>query len=209
MATPPPGWEPFLAPGERILWQGRPLRRADWGALAGRGTLFGLFFAGFAVFWIVQTLRMTQMSPSPVLVKLLFPLAGLPFLYIGLKLSLGPALRPWLALGGTFYTLTDRTAFVARQRFGRRTIQRYPLTAGLRPELVPGTPGTVWFASSAAGEGQWRSTGGSARTAAGVAPRAGFERIAEAETVHRLMVEAAAALGPAVRVVDSPGGNQL
>jgi len=49
----PTGWGDILDPGETILWQGRPdgamvLKLSNIVML-----VFGLFFAGFALFWMV------------------------------------------------------------------------------------------------------------------------------------------------------------
>lgn len=201
MAPPPKatpaGWEGILAPGERILWQGRPLARPDWPALLRAQVLFGLVFAGFALFWIAQAWRMADGSPAPGALRGLFPLFGLPFLVVGLNLALGPALRPWLAARGTWYTLTDRNAYIATRRPGRRSLTRHPLTARMLPALEDGSPGSVWFASEPGpGGGAWRGAGAAGRYG-GAAGRIGFRSIPEARTVYRLLLEAISALAPA------------
>ena len=52
--TAPAGWEGILDTGETILWQGRPdgkivLRPANTATF-----VFGLAFAGFALFWMIM-----------------------------------------------------------------------------------------------------------------------------------------------------------
>lgn len=193
----PDGWQDILAPGERILWQGRPQARPDWAALiSGKGgvtgSLFGLFFAGFALFWIVQAASMTARAEGPL--ARLFPLFGLPFLVVGLNLVLGPALRPWAGLRGTWYTLTDRNAYIATRRLGRRNLQRHPLAPGMLPALEDGSPGSVWFATMPGpGGGAWRGTG-AAGAYGGSGGRVGFQNIPDARAVFRLLTAALEAL---------------
>ena len=53
-ATAPAGWEGILDPGERILWQGRPVPGIVWRPQQMVTFLFGLAFAGFALFWMLM-----------------------------------------------------------------------------------------------------------------------------------------------------------
>lgn len=186
-APPPPpapvpaGWEGILAPGERILWQGRPEPGVDWQALVDTRTPFGLVFAGFACFWIWQAARMGGAGP--------FPLFGIPFLLVGLHLAFGRVVWDAYARRGTHYTLTDRTAFVASQALGKRKLDRYPLTPGMALVLEEGDPGAVWFGEQvttyAGGPGPGRSR--RYRGPRTVRRRIGFDRIAEARQVYGLL----------------------
>lgn len=47
------GWEGILADGEEILWQGRPSINMSNNSRRIPAMIFGLFFAGFALFWMV------------------------------------------------------------------------------------------------------------------------------------------------------------
>ena len=104
-----------LRDGEHLLWAGRPrIPFLVWSALPV--SIFGLFFGGFALFWIIGAATVTRSVPSEVgggfgLFSLLFPLFGLPFLLVGL----GLILSPWLAklrLKKTFYGVTDQRAIL-------------------------------------------------------------------------------------------------
>ncbi len=208
------GWEGLLAPGETILWQGRPVAGIDWRSLWDGRTPFGLIFAGFALFWITMARRMTGDDGG---VLSLFPLFGLPFLLVGLYLAFGRLLWEAHARARTHYTLTDRAGFVATELFGRRNLERYPLGPDMRLTLEDGTPGTVWFAveehvrtfrdpspRDGGGIGIPGPAGGFQRTGFGARrggsrryverKRIGFVRIAEARRVYGMFREALAAL---------------
>ncbi len=178
----PDGWEGILEPEERILWQGQPAAGLRWQDLLDKRTPFGLVFAGFAVFWMVQAA-----SASGVFMALF----GLPFLAVGLNMAIGGPLRDARRRSATFYSLTDRAAFVATRGTGARKLDRYPLGPGFRPTLEDGDPGSVWFATSQADARRgWRGTG-SARSYDLVPvgqQRIGFEQISDARMVYGLML---------------------
>lgn len=185
----PAGWEGILQPGERILWQGRPAAGFRGADLLDKRTPFGLAVAGFALFWMATAAAMA--GPGPF--GWAFPLFGLPFLLIGLNMAVGQPLRDALRRRGTFYTLTDRAAFIATQGPGARRLDRYPLGPGFRPTLDDGDPGSVWFAEA---EDQtrrgWRGTGASRRYASVTVGRRriGFEAIPDARGVYAQMLAA-------------------
>ncbi len=201
-ADVPEGWEGILLPGERILWQGRPDATADWSLLFHARSLFGLFFAGFAAFWIATAATMlsdTGSSSPSLLFRLLFPLFGVPFVLVGLGVIFGPLRADLAERRGAFYTLTDRAAFIATTRRGVRKLDRYPLDEGLRPVLEEGDPGTVWFGEKAlATQRVWQGTGSARRYGGGTAvQRIGFRRVSDARQVYGLMIGAERALADA------------
>lgn len=188
----PSGWEGILHPGERILWQGRPEADLDWWALLSPRTAFGLFFAGFAVFWMAQAWRMS--GTAPPLFRLI-PLFGLPFLIVGLNQAGGHLVLDALRRRGTWYTLTDRTAFVATRFLGRQHLERHPLTIGMRPVLDDGDPGSIRFHGPGS-TGGWTHALGRSTFAGGKRGEgaAGFHRIREARQVFATLTQALAAL---------------
>jgi hypothetical protein len=90
-----------LTRGERLIWWDRP----DRARLAKReldfGTLFGVFFFLFAVFWMAQASK----APGP------FFLFGLPFVLIGIWMVTTPLRAYWNA-GRMAFALTDRRALI-------------------------------------------------------------------------------------------------
>ncbi|MGR3363889.1 MAG: aspartate carbamoyltransferase catalytic subunit [Maritimibacter harenae] len=136
MSTPP-GWEGILDEGEEILWQGRPGQGFHFGAGNVVSAIFGLFFAGFALFWMV-------MAAS----------ADGPFWMFGLiHFSVGIALSAWAIYGNTWkrrhswYTLTDRRAFIATDMpLKGKTLKSYPIGPTTVIDYRAGPPATINFA---------------------------------------------------------------
>ncbi|WP_112311897.1 hypothetical protein [Pseudogemmobacter bohemicus] len=195
--APPPGWEDILDPGEVILWQGRPGARFDWSSLIHFRLLFAIPYTVFALFWIVLVSGVKSGPPFPV--NIIFILFGLPLAATGLAMCFGAPLGRWLRLRGSFYTLTDRNAFIATEILGRRRLERFPLNSRLYPALEEGLPGSVWFATRG-----WtmqnlskNSLIGTAYIMGIVSDRIGFEEIPEARRVYRLMLDAVAGPGRA------------
>lgn len=137
--TPPSyGWDGLLDPGEKILWQGQPdsgirLRVGDYIMI-----VFGLFFGGFALFWMV-----------------LASAAGGGFWAFGLlHFAVGAGITLWPIFGRpyvrhrTWYTLTNKRAFIASKTpFQGKTLNSYPITAGTSLTLEQGPPGSIFFAT--------------------------------------------------------------
>ncbi|MBV7407624.1 aspartate carbamoyltransferase catalytic subunit [Maritimibacter sp. DP1N21-5] len=136
MTDTPAGWEGILDDGETILWQGRPLQDFHI-ALSNVVTIaFGIFFAGFALFWMVGAASM----------------GGGPFWMFGLiHFSVGVGIVFWSIFGSTYsrrntwYTLTDRRAIVATDfLFKRRSLVSYPVQDAL-VEFKAGPPDDIIF----------------------------------------------------------------
>jgi hypothetical protein len=114
-----------------------------------------LVVIAFAIFWMFQA-----MQAGGVLW-----LFGLVFLYIGVRELRRPPRRTLNVLSGTFYTLTDRRAFIATDIAGKRDLRSYPITKDTVIDLVDGVPGSVYF-----------TTGGGFRV--------GFELVEDARSVY-------------------------
>ncbi|WP_010141011.1 hypothetical protein [Oceanicola sp. S124] len=166
-ASAPEGWEGLLEQGESILWQGRPDGRMTLRQINPMQLLFGLFFAGFALFWMIMA---AQAGGA-------FWMFGLLHFSVGIGIAIGkPVLDP-LKRRRTWYTLTNRRAFIARHTLlGHRTLDSYRLTPASRVSFLPGSPASVLFA-----EDEVRVKRGT-RTR-----RIGFERIEDAREVFALI----------------------
>ncbi len=117
------GWEGILFPGERVIWQGQPDPRPDFSGMRLAEAVFGVAAAGFAVFWMSAALG----GGEGGFMGLVFPLLGLPFLVIGLQKAGFERLWEAFVRTRTWYTLTDRRAFIATALFGRRRLDAYPI----------------------------------------------------------------------------------
>jgi len=97
------GWDGILDPGEAIAWQGRPDASVRFGPAAAFGMLFGLAFAGFAAVWMALASSAGGY----------FWTFGLIHFSVGIALAFGSVLGPPWVRRHTWYTLTDRRAFIA------------------------------------------------------------------------------------------------
>ncbi len=198
----PSGWEDILSPGETILWQGRPDSQIAWSDLFSRRTVRGAAMTAFAVFWMVQASRitgyMTQVRFGPEGnepfggLTSYFPYFGLICLAGGLYAMGGRLVWDAMKRRRTWYTLTDRAAYIATDLLGRK-LDRHELRPDQPLELEDGEPGAVWFAERLVHHpGRWETVGGDRRYQEPFTARhrVGFERISDARTVWRLLSEA-------------------
>lgn len=161
-------WDGILDPGEEILWQGRP----DGAVVFRPSSIFtfvsGLCFSGFALFWMVTA---SQEGGT-------FWMVGLLHFCVGLGISFGAIFWSAWKRRHSWYTLTNRRAFIASDLpFRGRSLKSYPVSDDTVLELEPGDLTTVWFAEATS-----RSGGGYLTTI-----KIGFERIPDGTEVYRLM----------------------
>lgn len=166
-ANTPPGWDGILDPGEQILWQGRPDARVQLRVTQAFSVLFGLAFAGFAVFWMI----MAAQSGG------LFWMFGLLHFAVGLGVAFGSVFWDAFRRSRTWYTLTNARAFIATDLpvLGRR-LTSYPIAPSTALEFDQNTPASLYFAHE-----HRRTRNGSRRQ------RIGFERISDGDKVYRLI----------------------
>lgn len=167
--TTPSGWEGILDSEEKVLWQGRP----DPGFYMPPGNLalvlFGMFFAGFAIFWMI----MASMAPGP------FWMFGLIFFFIGMGMVLNSIFGTTFRQRRTWYTLTDRRAFVATDLPVKgRGLKSYPIKPDTVIDYQVELLASIHFAT------EYRTANNSSYRVP-----IGFERIAEGEEVMRLIRE--------------------
>lgn len=159
----------LLQPGERLLWEGAPergfrLQRSDAVTIP-----FSLVWCGFLCLIIGPQLRMAAVLP-------LMGLIYVPFILAGLYLLIGRFfLRAW-QLAGMRYAVTDkRVILISRRDTVFLLFGQIPM---LQKELRRNGTGTIWFQRPAyCGSGNHRRR----------VPGVGFEEIADAERVYRLI----------------------
>lgn len=138
-----PGWEGILYHGEEIVWQGTPrlgfvIRGEDIVQSAA-----GLFFAGFALFWISTASSMARSMDG---LSDGFPLFGLPFLAVGAWMFAGRYFWQAYLRRHTFYTLTTKRAFIGTDApIGGKRLKDYPITQDSTFEMA--SYDTVFFAT--------------------------------------------------------------
>ncbi|MEP2532087.1 aspartate carbamoyltransferase catalytic subunit [Shimia sp.] len=161
------GWEGLLDPDEKIQWQGRPDGAFTFNWDHGIPFIFGLFFAGFALFWMIMA---AQGSGG-------FWMFGLLHFLVGLGIALGPVFWPTWQRRHTWYTLTNKRAFIASDLpLKNKRLDSYPITAGTVFSFYDEPLATIHFAET------------SKRTKKGThTVKIGFERIPEGRKVLSLM----------------------
>jgi hypothetical protein len=117
--------------GERILWEGRPLRHRLLRPADALLVPFSIMWAGFVVFW--ETIALASISGADP-VSMFFPLWGLPFILVGLYLVVGRFVVRAIVSRRTRYVLTDRRLIVTGGLSGNRTESTYLST--LPPPVI-------------------------------------------------------------------------
>jgi hypothetical protein len=163
-----PGWEGVLEPGERVLWQGQPDGALHFDGFEIGQTVFGVAFAGFALFFLWQGMGAVADGPQGIL----FPLVALVFLGVGANLAGGRYFLDCWKRRNTHYSLTTRRAFIATNLFGWRRLREWRIDASTKVDLLPGPWPSLGFTGS--------------RTAPGAA-RASFDYLEDARAVQALM----------------------
>ena len=175
----PQGWGPYLDRGEKILWEGAPNQ-----GLRARGSdigksVFGIFFFGFAVFWVYMASSLSRGAPSAAgldVFGMIFPLFGLPFVTVGAYMLFGQYFWKAHVRKHTRYALTDKRAIVAKSAWGR-SLRSYEIGPSTQVEYKPGPESTIWFA-----EEERRGSKGRRYTV-----KKGFEYITDGDEVYRLI----------------------
>ena len=163
----PTGWEGILDDGETVLWQGRPNASFVFKARYIFTTLFGLTFAAFALFWMF----MARSAGGTIW------MFGLIHFSAGIGLVIAPAFYSIWKRRHTWYTLTDRRAFIATDKpFSGRKLKSYPIDSDTTLDYTPGHYSTIYFAH------EHRSgKNGTVHTPVG------FERIEDGKAVYELI----------------------
>ncbi|TIX51475.1 hypothetical protein [Alteraurantiacibacter aquimixticola] len=108
-----------LQPGERVLWQGKPLPRVALGGFAL--WLFAVPWTAFSVFWTAMAYAgaSSDMADDAGLLAYAFPLFGVPFILIGLGMMSVPFL-PLIFARRMLFAVTDRR--LLQLRLGRSSL---------------------------------------------------------------------------------------
>ncbi|MCW8842142.1 MAG: aspartate carbamoyltransferase catalytic subunit [Rhodobacteraceae bacterium] len=174
-------WAGLLDEGETILWQGRPDGSVTFTIANLMTSLFGLAFAGFALFWMIMASQAGGF----------FWMFGLIHFCVGCGLAAGPLFWDAFRRRHTWYTLTNQRAFIATNLpFKGKSLDSYPMTADTPLSLMDGPPATVYFAA-----GLRRGRNGKRHHT-----KIGFERIEEGREVFRMMRD--------IQSGDMPRGNR-
>ena len=131
------GWEGILEEGETILWQGRPTSRFRITPSQIVVLIFGIGLSGIAAYWMVTVSN----ASGPWWVF------GLGMFFLGIILGLGPIIVENTQRKNSWYTLTDKRAFIGSDMplVGRR-LKSYPINSSTVLEYRNEDPPSLYFA---------------------------------------------------------------
>lgn len=130
-------WDGILETGERILWQGQPAARLSPKPGQIAESFFGLFFVGFSLIWMRTAMSMTH---GPIW------MFGLIFFFIGLYQVFGKYLWQRYERGHTWYSLSDRAAYIATETpIGGRRLRVFPFEGVGAIDYLPGPLASIYF----------------------------------------------------------------
>lgn len=129
------GWDAYLDPDERIVWEGKPTIRL----FLLRG--IDAFLIPFATIWTLIVVSAFLGSLGATGIMAIVPLL---FLLVGLYFLIGRFFHDQYVRGRTIYALTNKRAFIARHAFGR-SLQEQPVDAKLQTSFRGRRAGRVMF----------------------------------------------------------------
>ena len=125
-------WDAYFEPGEKLLWQGKPVRgvRPGWGGLFLSAFGMPFFLAGWGLMIAsIFGIEIEQDGIGELGGRIFLFFFSIPFAAIGTGLVLGPWLAgPWAARN-VRYALSNKRAYIAKKLF-TRTMETYVI----RPE---------------------------------------------------------------------------
>lgn len=130
-------WDGLLDKDEHVVWQGAPNARLKNEWENAFQPFFFTFFTGFSLFWMI----MASFAPGP------FWMFGLLFFGVGFyQLVLVHFWKAYLR-SKTFYTLTNKRAFIATAvPYRKKTLASYPINGNTVFWLEDGPYTTIHFA---------------------------------------------------------------
>lgn len=142
-------FQPYLFPGERVLWSGQPKQGVT---LSARDTFlipFSLVWCLFVIFWNVAVWSFPAASGGGP--GWFFRLWGVPFLLVGLYMVAGRFFHDARIRKNVFYAVTNQRILVLRKaKITSLDIRRLP-----RLELTEHRDGTGTLAFEASTFGPW------------------------------------------------------
>ncbi|MGB7262895.1 MAG: hypothetical protein WBC68_12560 [Albidovulum sp.] len=172
-------WQQLLDPDEQLLWVGTPMSGIRLTPKAIGGSVFGLFFLGFAIFWTLGAASPILQGFTGEMPKglgwffMVFPLFGLPFIAMGYYMVIGQHFRDARLRRHTRYALTNRRALITNWA-GKRSLKSFPIVPNTIIDYQPGPEATIYFATEVSKD----SDGDTSHE------RIGFEHIRDGEAAY-------------------------
>lgn len=194
MTDPAASLARVLAPGERLLWSGRPRQGLVFRSIDILMIPFSLIWAIIPVTIVLsgfgeRTSLLNEAKPAMLGVAII----PIVFCLIAVYLLFGRFVADWYYRSGVTYGITDRRAIIRETRLIRR-IQSIDLGAlrGLRLDEMPDGTGTILLTEESSISPFMRSSGfGAMHAALGQPPQ--FFRVQDAKRAYGLLSEASRA----------------
>lgn len=187
------GWERYLAPDEKFLWQGAPVGGIRFSPILVFLSIFGMIFAAIPM----VALFSVSINSGTIIDYILYGVIWF-FILIGLAFIIGPWPLDAKMRNSTRYALTDKRAIIASTLFGR-VLSSYPLNGDAPLEHIKGRLDTVNFSFSSAGVRQQEKdatphtnpltsrNAGPSKRITGTPVTIGFRSIADGQEVFALL----------------------
>jgi len=167
-----------LTAGERLLWSGRPRTGVIFRLADGFNLLFGIFWLGFVVYWILSAYQ----AGAPIS----FVAFGLPFLLIGFYMTVGRLVTDALQRKKMVYAVTNQRVIIL-QGIWNRSVHSLNLRSLPETHLIARSDGSgsIFFGQAASYGRYFRASGrmGAFRLTA-------FETIPNVRSVHEIILRA-------------------
>ncbi len=126
-------WHTLLDPDKHIVWQGQLSSRVQLEFDSGFFVLFMMVWGGIPLILVIS-------NPG-------FLLLGVPALFVGITLYFFVGQHFWAAFqrSSTFYTLSNKHAFIAYRGLAGRKLDSFPITSETTLRLDEGRKSAVWF----------------------------------------------------------------
>ncbi|GAB4326827.1 MAG: hypothetical protein OHK0038_00280 [Flammeovirgaceae bacterium] len=115
-----------LKSDEKLLWCAQPTSKRYF----RKGLpffFFGIFFAGFAIFWTVMAASITGASSNETnIISYIFPLFGIPFIVVGVGMLTAPLWMAYKVAKETAYLITDQRAILIEGGLFSGEVRYYP-----------------------------------------------------------------------------------
>ena len=132
------GWSDILDADKSLVWQGKPDGAIVWKSHDVVALIFGIFFSGFALFWMIAASKAGGG----------FWIFGLLHFTVGLGIAFGPVFYSAWKRRHSWYTLTNKRAIIARNiPLQNRSIKTWPILPETVLTFERGPKGSVFFAT--------------------------------------------------------------